>query len=234
MNTDIIYNRDCLEGLKELPDNCIDLVIADPPYYFGENFKGADSFGHRQNYRDIEELNEPLNYEVLEECLRVLKAPNLYIWTNKTQLGAYISFFESKGCKTDLLTWHKRNPTPATSNNYLSDTEYCLFFRKGAPLYGTYDTKKKYWITATNQKEKAKYDHPTIKPLSIIKQLIINSTQGGGLVIDPYMGSGTTALACKMLGRHYIGFEIEPKYCELASKRLKDVSGLDAWFTGGA
>ncbi len=229
MKTDTIYNKDCLEGLKELPDNSVDLIIADPPYYFGKNFKGAGSFGHRQNYRDIEELNEPINYEVLDQCIRVLKNPNIYIWTNRTQIGAYISYFEGKGCSTDILTWHKNNPTPATSNNYLSDTEYCLFFRKNARLYGTYETKKKYWITSTNQKEKAKYEHPTIKPLEIIKQLVINSSQGGGLVIDPYMGSGTTALACKILGRQYIGFEINPDYCKLAERRLHDVRGLDRW-----
>lgn len=229
MKIDTIYNEDCLKGLRELPDNCADLIIADPPYYFGDNFKGAGSFGKRQNYRDIEELNEPINYEVLEECLRVLKAPNIYIWTNKTQIGAYISFFEGKGCKTDVLTWHKNNPTPATSNNYLADTEYCLFFRKGARLYGTYETKKKYWITTTNKTDKEKYGHPTIKPLEIIKQLVINSSMGGGLVIDPYMGSGTTALACKILGRRYIGYEINPEYCELAERRLKDARGLDKW-----
>ena len=229
MKANTIYNMDCLDGLRQLPDKCVDLIISDPPYYFGENFKGAGRFGDRQNYKDIEELNEPLNYEVLDECLRVLKAPNIYIWTNKTQLGAYISYFEGKGCKTDLLTWHKNNPTPATSNNYLSDTEYCLFFRNGARLYGTYKTKKKYWVTSTNQKEKAKYGHPTIKPLEIIKQLVINSSQGGGLVIDPYMGSGTTALACKILGRQYIGYEINPEYVKLAEARLKDARGLDRW-----
>lgn len=168
-------------------------------------------------------MNEKVNTDVLDQCLRVLKTPNLYIWCNKTQLGGYISYFESKGCATDLLTWHKNNPMPAICNHYLPDTEYCLFFRKQAPLFGTYRTMRKYWITGINTKDKARYGHPTIKPLEIIKQLVINSTQKGAVVIDPYLGSGTTAVACKTLGRDYIGFEINPKYYQIAQARLSEV-----------
>lgn len=224
MITDRIFNEDCLKGLASIPDKSIDLAILDPPYYFGENTKGASHFGNRPVYHEIANINGMVNEDVLNEVMRVLKTPNLYIWCNKKQLGPYISYFEGHGCLTDLLTWHKTNPTPATSNNYIADTEYCLFFRKNARLYGDYDSLKKYWITPVNITDKKAWGHPTIKPLSIIQQLIKNSTRGGDIVLDPYLGSGTTALACKSLGRHYLGYEINPDYFKIAQARLKTVS----------
>lgn len=226
-----IYNMDCLDGLKKLPDKCADLIIMDPPYFFGEDAgPGGGMLGQRPHTKEVMAMNEPVNTAVLDQCLRVLKTPNLYIWCNKTQIGGYISYFESKGCNTDLLTWHKNNPMPAISNHYLPDTEYCLFFSKGAQLYGNYKTMRKYWITDINVKDKRKYGHPTIKPLEIIRLLIQNSTLGGGLVIDPYLGSGTSAVACKTLGRDYIGFEINPEYYQIANARLSEVkTTLDAY-----
>lgn len=219
-----IKNIDCLEGLRQLPDKYADLVIMDPPYYFGPDAgPGGGMLGRRPHTKEVMAMNEQINTEVLDQCLRVLKQPNLYIWCNKTQVGGYISYFESKGSTTDILTWHKNNPMPAISNHYLPDTEYCLFFRRGAPLYGTYRTMHKYWITDINTNDKRKYGHPTIKPLEIIKQLITNSTQRGGVVIDPYLGSGTTAVACKILGRDCVGYEINPDYYRIAENRLKEV-----------
>lgn len=229
-----IFNEDCLKGLASVPDNSIDLAILDPPYYFGSKCKGAGHFGNRPVYAEIDELNEKVNLDVIKEVMRVLKTPNLYIWCNKKQLGTYISYFEAQGCLTDLLTWHKTNPTPATCNNYVSDTEYCLFFRKDAKLYGDYASLKKYWITPVNITDKKAWGHPTIKPLQIIQQLIKNSTRGGDIVLDPYLGSGTTALACKTLGRNYLGYEINPDYYKIAQARLKSVSVTLADYLTGA
>ena len=137
----------------------------------------------------------------------------------------------------DLLTWHKTNPVPTCNNKYLSDTEYCLFFRqKGVKLYGSYDTKRKWYVTSLNVQDKEKYNHPTIKPLNIIKNLIGNSAvaddpEGIPLVMDPFMGSGTTAVACKMLGLNYTGFEINSEYYENSLRRLSGTvsKGLDSW-----
>ena len=96
-------------------------------------------------------------------------------------------------------------------------------------MFGSYEPKRKWYVSELNVADKKKYDHPTIKPLNIIQNLIINSSEGGGTVLDPFMGSGTTAVACKLTGRHYIGFEIDPKYCEIANKRVNSV-GVGGWF----
>lgn len=104
----------------------------------------------------------------------------------------------------------------------MPDTEYYLFFReKGVFVGGSPKTKATYYITPTNKGDKLKYKHPTIKPLHIIKNFIINSSTEGDIVLDPYIGSGTTAVAAKELKRHYIGIEKEEKYCKIANDRLK-------------
>lgn len=126
-----------------------------------------------------------------------------------------------KGCYIDVLTWHKINPIPTCNGTYLSDTEYCVLAREsGTKIYGTYETKKKWWVSKCNVDDKKLYSHPTIKPLEIIKNLIINSSKENDVVLDAFMGSGTTAVACKELNRHFIGFELNPEFYEIANSRL--------------
>ncbi len=224
MEFDYIAQGDCLTLMKVLPDACIDLVIIDPPYEISAG-GGGGAFGVKQRsyHAEVKTLSEGISNNVLDELVRVMKKINIYIWCNKNQLRQYINYFEELGCTTDLLTWHKSNPIPTCKNKYLSDTEYLLFFRKdGVPIYGSYNTKKKYYITPTNKKDKDKYGHPTIKPLDIIENLIINSSKEGDIVLDPFLGSGTTAVAAINTNRHYIGFEVDPKYFDIACQRLDE------------
>ena len=222
-----IYNEDCYEAIKNIPDKSIDLIVMDPPYEINANGSGG-SFGveKRDYHNDVSrKLNYGISNEILKELVRVMKKINIYIWCNKTQIRQYLDFFEGLGATSDLLTWHKTNPIPTCNNKYLSDTEYCLYFRKdGVPLYGDYETKKKYYVSATNTEDKKMYKHPTIKPINIVKNLIINSSKENDIVLDPFMGSGTTALAAKELGRNYIGFEIDKKYHKIAINRLNGLT----------
>ena len=210
-----------MELMKSVADKSIDLIVTDPPYEFHSGH-GGGSFGtdNREYHDELKGLDEGITNEVLDEFMRVLKVPNMYIWCNKNQIRQYLDYFEDAGCTYDILTWHKTNPVPTCCNKYLSDTEYCLYFRRGAQLYGTYETKKKYWVTELNTADKDEYDHPTIKPLDIIEQLVTNSSKEGDVVMDPFMGSGTTGVACVKNNRDFIGFEIEPKYFETAQKRI--------------
>lgn len=132
-----------------------------------------------------------------------------------------MTFF--KDYNIDLLTWHKTNPTPTCNNKYLSDTEYLLFFREnGVKVYGEYCTKKKYYVTPTNKADKDKYRHPTIKPLNIMENIVLNSSKEGEVVLDCFMGSGTTGVACKKLGRDFIGVELDKEYFEIAKERIEN------------
>ena len=94
--------------------------------------------------------------------------------------------------------------------------------RNGVRVYGSYETKRKYYVTPINKKDKDLWKHPTIKPLHIIKNLIINSSLEGDTVLDCFMGSGTTGVACKELGRNFIGIEIDKNYFEIAEKRINE------------
>ena len=203
MNLDVIYNKDCIEGLKELPDSSIDLVVMDPPYEMDTSGGGAFGSFNKLYHSSLTSISKGISNDVLDLLVRKMKAINMYIWCNKAQLRQYLDYLDDRGCMIDLLTWHKTNPTPTCNNKYLSDTEYLVFAReKGVKLYGSYETKRKYWVTSLNTDDKKRYGHPTIKPLNIIKNLIENSSKQGGVVLDPFMGSGTTAVAAKSLGRH--------------------------------
>lgn len=171
-----LFNGDCLEVLRGLPDNCIDLVITDPPYM---QVTTGGLRSKRTYYSEIDNISNNFDLRVLEELERVQKQTNIYIFCNKLQIRQYLEFYDGKNF--DLLTWHKRNPLPACGSSYLPDTEYLLFFRDpGVPIFGTYETKHKFFITDLNKADKTKYGHPTIKPLEIIENLVINSSIRGG------------------------------------------------------
>lgn len=112
---------------------------------------------------------------------------------------------------------------PACGNKYLTDTEFILFFReKGVKIGGEFSTKFTYYVTPLNQKDKKKYGHPTIKPLSILNNLVINSSNEGDLILDPFMGSGSTGVACINANRNFIGIEIDEEYMEIAKNRIEE------------
>lgn len=218
---------DCLNILKNIEDKSIDLVVTDPPYLIDSGGSGGCFGTEKRAYHSMvsknENINSGISNNVLDELVRVMKKPNIYLWCNKNQLGQYINYFENIGCTTELLTWHKTNPVPTCNNKYLSDTEYCLYFRgKGVPMYGSYETKKKYYVTPTNKEDKKLYEHPTIKPLDIMTNLVINSSKENDTVLDCFMGSGTTGVACVNTNRNFIGIELDDKYFNIARKRIED------------
>lgn len=298
-----LYNEDCYEGIKRIPDKSVDLVYIDPPYQFCQGGKGHSDLADRKdkskqeiysldtdiskrkigtgyssgggcfgtkkrNYHsEIQEtdvmtkerkqyieyvekygkdeeserlrvianaidnkentyfVSKGFSNVILEELCRVLKHIYIYIWCNKEQLRQIIDYFDDKGCFIDLLTWHKTNPIPTCNNTYLSDTEYLVLAREsGCRIYGSVETKHKYYISKCNVKDKDLYEHPTIKPLEFVKNHILNSTQENDVVLDCFMGSGTTGVACKELNRSFIGFEINPSYFKIAQDRINGVS----------
>lgn len=234
IETSRIYNMDCLEGMKQIPDGAIDLCVTDPPYELetsgGGIFDARDAYkaygGHnpRKIMKNIANITDGFDEMILNEVCRVLRKINIYLWCSQKQIPKYIDYFvKDRGCNWDLLTWHKTNPVPACGNKYLSDTEYLLFFReRGVPLFGTFFTKKKYWLQKSNTDENKKYGHPTVKPINMIETLIINSSKEGQIILDPFMGSGTTAVAAMRKNRYFIGFEIDKGYYEKSLKRIEE------------
>ena len=123
-----------------------------------------------------------------------------------------------------MLIWNKTNPLPVYNNHYLIDKEYIIFIRdKGLEFRAkNFEYGKTIFQYPINLRDKRKYGHPTIKPLPIIERLIENSSKEGDIILDPFMGSGTTAVAAKRLNRQYIGYELNKKYCEVANQRIEE------------
>ncbi len=221
-----LYLADCYEFIKQIPAKSIDLIITDPPYELEVNHSvGRYGDIKKLSYEQIANMSNGFDYSILDEFIRVLKKINIYIWCSKKQLQYLLDYFVTKHkCYWEIINWHKENAVPTGNNTFISDTEYCLFFRqKGVHLGGDYFTKRKYYVAYTNRTDKAKFQHPTIKPLHIIKNFVINSSKENDIVFDPFVGSGTTAVACKELNRQFIACEINEDYYNTAINRLNQI-----------
>lgn len=218
---------DCLEVMKNIPDHSVDLIVTDPPYLISTN-KGGGSMHKAGKLRSLKELerdniNKGYDIEAFGNLvLKLQKNINIYIWCNKMQIPDYFKFYVDKHkCKFDIIVWNKTNPIPTYSNKYLSDTEYCLYFRKGGYcIPQSYEDAKTYYYAPINASDKRIWGHPTIKPIDITEKLIRNSSKPNDIVLDPFMGSGTTGVACKRLNRNFIGIELNEKYFQVAQDRI--------------
>lgn len=220
-----IAHGDCLSLMKKLPDNSIDLVVTDPPYDVHAG-KGGGAFGNRSSFKEIDFMSNGFDKSILDELIRVMKKVNIYIFCSQKQIPLLINYFavENK-CNWNLLTWHKTNPVPACKNKYLSDTEFIFFAReKGVPILGEYKTKKTYYVTPLNTREKKLYNHPTVKPQEILQNLIVNSSNENDIVLDPFMGSGSTGVATLNNKRRFIGIELNKEYVKTATDRIESVA----------
>jgi site-specific DNA-methyltransferase (adenine-specific) len=153
-----------------------------------------------------------------------MKAPNIYIWCNHKQIPMYLDYFVNKyKCSFDIIIWVKTNAMPLFNNKYLTDKEYCLYFRKGAYCNPqSYEEAKTVYFQPINISDKQLFEHTTIKPINIISTLIKNSSKENDIVLDCFGGVATTAVACKEIGRQFILFEIEKKWCDIGNKRLNN------------
>lgn len=229
--TNNIYNEDCYKAIKDIPDKSIDLVYIDIPYLIGEGGKEdkQSSLAKRIQKEDkqIEQIKNGINYSIFDELCRIMKYIYIYIWCSKEQVYDIMTYFiGNKKCIMNILTWNKTNPTPATNGNWLPDIEYCLVFKEnGAPRYNDgYELKSKWFTSPINKNDKDLFGHPTIKPLDLVKRHILHSTKPNDIVLDCFIGSGTTAVACKETGRQYLGFEIDQDYFKIAQDGINGIT----------
>lgn len=199
---------DCLEVMKDIPDKSIDLIVTDPPYGIGrdEGFEGFEGFGGfgkpiaRKRYAGDWDKKTP-DEQYFKEVLRVSKKAMVF--------GG--NFFSDNLPKSNhWIVWDKQNTMPS-----FGDCELIWTSIKR-------NSVKKYVCQWNGLLGKEEYrDHATQKPLKLMIKLLIDYTKESDLILDPFLGSGTTAVACKELGRRFIGIEISPEYCEIAKRRLR-------------
>ncbi len=245
-----IIKGDCIEGLKKIPDGSVDLIFADPPYYMqtegelkraeGTKFAGVeDEWDKFSSFSEYDQFC----FRWLKECQRVLKKDGS-IWV----IGSFQNIYRVGYIMQELgfwilndMIWSKPNPVPNFTGSRFTNAHetmlWCSRDRKGKPTFN-YKTMKhlngdkqdrSVWnigICIGNERikgEDGKKAHSTQKPSELLRKVILSSSRVGDTVLDPFMGSGTTAFVAKTLGRNFIGFEREDKYIKVANKRLQDV-----------
>lgn len=231
-----LYNDDCLVALKEIPDESIDCVVTDCPYHIVQGGCTTGLYGNPSGVlnHDYTKTNDDTEYtrqgkifkhndikfeEWLPEVYRVLKQDtHCYIMVNARNLAELQTKAEKVGFKfQNILIWFKNNATP--NRYYLNAYEMILMLRKGkAKNINNMGTKNVLQINNIIGNKK----HPTEKPVELMEILIENSTVGGDIVLDPFMGAGSTGVACKNLDRDFIGIEIDEKYYKIAEERIND------------
>lgn len=224
---------DSYKLIKELPDKSVDCIYTDIPYLYVNGGLGHSEMCERtaRKKQELKDISNGIDYSILDEFKRVLKKVNIFIWCSKMQLLDIMTW----GCEynTDLLVWCKTNPTPQTNNIWLPDLEYCVYMREyGVKLNDGYDLKSKFYVSGANKSDKDLFNHPTIKPLELVKRHLLHTTQPNDIVLDCFGGVATTAVACNEIGRQFILFEIEKKWCDIGNKRLnnEDAHGQISFF----
>ena len=231
-----IYHADCYEAIKNIPDKSIDLIYTDIPYLIEAGGDGGCSSSKlslrikKVQHVDIEDIRHSIDYSIFDEFVRVMKFIYLFIWCSKEQILDILNYFAKfPNVRYNILVWCKTNPSPMTNNVWLPDVEYCLCFKEAGHMRWNdgYHLKSKYYVSEKNVADKKLYGHPTIKPLELVKRHLQHACHDNFTVLEPFLGSGTTAVACKELGINYIGFEKDEKYYNIAKARLEGLTKQD-------
>jgi DNA modification methylase len=224
-----IYQGDCLPLMREMPDKSVDLVLTDPPYginIFHKDGKvgnggrvgmragtaGGSNKVPATKFHTFDDSSLP-SRECFDEIFRISK--------NQIIFGGNYFGLPPTSC---YIVWDKDN-----GGNDFADCELAWTSFKSA-------VRKFTWrwngLLQEDMAHKEKREHPTQKPLPLMMWCLEKYSKPGMTILDPFMGSGTTCVACKKLGRNYIGIEKEPVYVEIAKKRLEKVNNhkIEEWF----
>jgi DNA modification methylase len=247
-----IHQGDCVALLKQIPDNSVDLIFADPPYNLqlnGEltrpNQTKVDAVNDEWDKFASMEIYDTFTNDWLRECRRVLKSTGS-IWV----IGTYHNIFRVGASLQDLgfwmlndVVWIKTNPMPnfkGTRFNNAHETmlwatkseksKYTFHYHSMKTMNDDLQMRSDWFIPICQGEERLKVNgqkaHSTQKPEELLYRVILSTSNVGDVVLDPFSGSGTTAAVAKKLGRNFIAFEREPFYIDVANNRLKEIIPL--------
>ena len=214
METNRIYNEDCLEGMKSFPEKSVNITLTDIPY----GVVNRESNGLRNLDKENADVFNIDMDELLSEIYRVTEG-QIIIFCAKEQFSEIYKFFANKKGTTRSIVWQKTNPSPMNGQYvYLSGVEHAVWFKpRGRKIFNAHC--KNTVFTYSNGSRKI---HPTQKNVDLFKELIGDNSNEGEIVFDPFMGSGTTAISAIDTGRDYIGFELNEEYYKLSEQRISD------------
>ena len=195
MDDDVkLYCGDCLDVLRTLPDASVDAVVTDPPY------------GTHKT-----EWDHSVDAHVIAECVRVSRGYSLFCYSN-TRLWHILGIVKSLGRDAWVIPWLKTNAMGCERRFAPRWVPVVCVYRDDLPFWGG-DTVEAPIVVQ-------KHGHPTPKPVRLMEHLIAKATSKNEIVLDPFMGSGTTGIACIKHGRRFIGVEIDPTYFRIAERRI--------------
>lgn len=202
-----LYKGDCLEVMKEIPDKSIDVIITDPPYGI---LGGSKTIGGSKLYKANEYNcywdNERISKEILNEIFRISKNQIIFGYN-------YIS--DLLPITNSLIVWDKKEKNDWFDN--FSDGEIIwTSYKKPLRIY------RFLWMGAIRKGKRIKRVHPTQKPVELMEWIIKNYTNENDTILDCFMGSGSTGVACKHTNRRFIGIELDDNYFEIAKKRIEE------------
>ena len=234
-----LYNGDCATYLEQIESDTVDLILTDPPYNLGMFMKNRDTNLHKMRDNFFGEAGwDDLVYEewlmsmdnFFKESARISKkGASMIMFMSLIKLETLIQIAEKHGFyyKTTGI-WHKTNPMPRNMNlHFVNSTEAWLYFTYKTRT-GTFNNEGKLYhdfieTSLVTKHEKAFGKHPTQKPVKLISHFIKLLSNKGDLIVDPFMGSGTTGVVSKSLGRDFIGIELEKEYFNIATQRIEDL-----------
>lgn len=207
-----LYLGDCREILPTLGK--VDAVVTDPPYEFES--QGGGIFDQRRTVMkaiQAARLDKGFDHSILSADI----ADSVICFCHNDQLHKLAPWFAVEFDRYVLCQWHKENPMPVANKHYKPDTEFYFHaWKSGAHPVGSLAEKGRYFMWPVGRSD---HGHPTEKPLPLMSKILRNVN--GNLILDVFMGSGTTGVACAKLGRKFIGIEIEPKYFDIACRRIE-------------
>jgi len=230
-----IYNGDDLEVMKQFEDKSFDLVFTDPPYNVSQknkifrDYRNGKKADINMDFGEWDYNFNPVPF--LQESKRLLgENGSVVVWTSEQMYGEYRRWFAEHMYPKQLLVWVKTNPLPQFRLvGYRQATELLFWALKNKNTKDNpnfrFQTQSEmtnvFYAPIVGGKERT--EHPTQKPLSITEKIIEIHCKEDGLILDPFMGSGTTLVAAKKLNRRAIGIELNKDYCDLAVRRVKEV-----------
>ena len=236
MEIDKIYNEDCLETMARIPDNSIDLVVTSPPYnkgfYANKNAKQSKVWntlnGRKIAYDSYRDDMFPEDYEewqkaVISECIRILKPSGSLFYNHKDIIykglivpPKWVYDFKVR----QQIIWDRQSSCMIDPHYFMPANEWIYWIVKDEKKV-FFDKEKSSFRTNIWRMNVDKNPHPAPFPYIMAANIINCCSKEGDIVYDPFMGSGTTALASVKLGRQYIGSEISEKYVQMANEKIK-------------
>ena len=236
MEIDRIYNEDCLETMARIPDNSIDLIVTSPPYnkgfYANKNAKQSKVWntlnGRKIAYDSFSDDMFPEDYEewqkaVISECIRILKPSGSLFYNHKDIIykglivpPKWVYDFKVR----QQIIWDRQSSCMIDPHYFMPANEWIYWIVKDEKKV-FFNKEKSSFRTNIWRMNIDKNPHPAPFPYIMAANIINCCSKEGDIVYDPFMGSGTTALASVKLGRHYIGSEISEKYVQMANEKIK-------------